>query len=88
MPTWHLTNGLKRDSENNPRFSNKNKGRQNAGDLFVYKKILKNTLNVKFSITKVFNLNHFPYLCVQYLTIFKKKSQSVFHLTSEYNIGR
>ena len=50
--------------------------------------MLKKALNVKFSSTKVFNLNHFPYLCVQYLAILKKKSQPVFHLTSEYNIGR
>ena len=84
----HSTNGLKRDSENKEKTKDTKKGRQNAGDLFVYKKMLKNALNVKFSITKVFNLNHFPYLCVQYLTILKKKSQSVFHLTSEYNIGR
>ena len=84
----HSTNGLKRDSENKEKTKDIKKGRQNAGGLFVYKKMLKIALNVKFSITKVFNLNHFPYLCVQYLTILKKKSQSVFHLTSEYNIGR
>ena len=50
--------------------------------------MLKTALSTKISTTKVFNLNLFPYLCVQYLAILKKKSQSVFHLTSEYNIGR
>ena len=54
----------------------------------VYTQMLKTALSTKISTTKVFNLNLFPYLCVQYLAILKKKSQSVFHLTSEYNIGR
>ena len=53
-----------------------------------YSQMLKNTLSTKISTLKVFNLNLFPYLCGQYLTILKKKSQSVFHLTSGYNIGR
>lgn len=53
----------------------------------IYTNVLKK-LNVKFSSTKVFNLNHFPYLCVQYSTILERKSQSFFHLTSGYNIGR
>ena len=50
--------------------------------------MLKSAISTKISTTKVFNLNLFPYLCVQYLAILKKKSQSVFNLTSEYNIGR
>ena len=54
----------------------------------VYTQMLKNTLNTKNSTIKAFNINLFPYLCVQYLAILKEKSQSVFHLTSGYNIGR
>lgn len=50
--------------------------------------MLKNALSTKFSATKVFNIGIFPYLCGQHLAILKKKSQSVFHLTSGYNIGR
>ena len=58
------------------------------GKLAKHCQMLKSALSTKISTAKVFNLNLFPYLCVQYLTILKKKSQSVFHLTSEYNIGR
>lgn len=54
----------------------------------VYTQMLKNALKAKISTTKAFNINLFPYLCVQYLAILKKKSQSFFHLTFEYNIGR
>ena len=58
------------------------------GKLTKHSQMLKNTLNTKNSTTKAFNINLFPYLCVLYLAILKKKSQSVFHLTSGYNIGR
>ena len=37
----HSTNGLKRDSENKEKTKDTKKGRQNAGDLFVYKKNVK-----------------------------------------------
>ena len=53
-----------------------------------YSQMLKTNLNTKISTLKVFNLNLYSYLCGQYLTILKKKSHSVFHLTSGYNIGR
>jgi hypothetical protein len=50
--------------------------------------LMSTLLDFKNSTTKAFNINLFPYLCVLYLAILKKKSQSVFHLTSGYNIGR
>lgn len=84
----HSTNGLKRDSENKKKTKDIKKGRQNAGALFSIYKMLKNALKAKISTTKAFNINLFPYLCGQHLAILKKKSQSVFHLTSGYNIGR
>ena len=56
--------------------------------LAKHSQMLKTNLNTKISTLKVFNLNLYSYLCGQYLTILKKKSHSVFHLTSEYNIGR
>ena len=54
----------------------------------VYTQMLKTTLNTKISTFKVFNLDLFSYLCGLYSTILERKSQSFFHLTSGYNIGR
>ena len=89
---WHSTNGSKRNSENNQK-KKKTKDTKKRSPAFwrpflVYTQMLKNTLNTKISTLKVFNLDLFPYLCGLYSTILERKSQSVFHLTSGYNIGR
>lgn len=44
----------------------------------VYTQMLKNALKAKISTTKAFNINLFPYLCVQYLAILKKKASRFF----------
>lgn len=58
------------------------------GKLTKHCQMLKTILSTQFSTTKIFNIGFFPYLCGLYLTILEKKSLSVFHLTSGYNIGR
>lgn len=89
MPTWHSTNGSKRNSENKEKTKDTKKRSPAFWRPFlVYTQMLKNTLNTKISTLKVFNLDLFPYLCGLYSTILERKSQSVFHLTSGYNIGR
>lgn len=89
MPTWHSTNGLRRNSENKEKTKDTKKRSPKCWRPFlVYTQMLKTTLNTKISTLKVFNPDLFSYLCGLYSTILERKSQSVFHLTSGYNIGR
>lgn len=53
-----------------------------------YSQMLKTNLNPKISTLKISISQSFSLSLCSILAILKKKSHSVFHLTSGYNIGR